>query len=101
VLFYVVLVCKCVLPPGDNPIAVNKYIISYYIVSNGGLIVKNEFGRMWKEGVVTYLRYSGVSLYVRGKPQETSVMMPASGPRLEARPTGIRRTRATQCAAVI
>jgi len=20
--------CKCVLPPGDNPIAVNKYIIS-------------------------------------------------------------------------
>jgi hypothetical protein len=30
VLFYVVFVCKCVLPPGDNPIAVNKYII-YYI----------------------------------------------------------------------
>jgi hypothetical protein len=28
VLFYVVSVCKCVLPPGDNPIAVNKYIIS-------------------------------------------------------------------------
>jgi hypothetical protein len=24
VLFYVVFVCKCVLPPGDNPIAVNK-----------------------------------------------------------------------------
>jgi len=33
VLFYVVLVCKCVLPPGDNPIAVNKYyiILLYYI----------------------------------------------------------------------
>ena len=29
VLFYVLFVCKCVLPPGDNPIAVNKYIISY------------------------------------------------------------------------
>jgi len=30
VLFYVLLfVCKCVLPPGDNPIAVNKYIISW------------------------------------------------------------------------
>jgi hypothetical protein len=28
VLFYVVFVCKCVLPLGDNPIAVNKYIIS-------------------------------------------------------------------------
>jgi len=25
-LFYVLFVCKCVLPPGDNPIAVNKYI---------------------------------------------------------------------------
>jgi len=24
-------VCKCVLPPGDNPIAVNEYIISYRI----------------------------------------------------------------------
>jgi hypothetical protein len=29
VLFYVLFVCKCVLPPGDNPTAVNKYIISY------------------------------------------------------------------------
>ena len=28
VLFYVLFVCKCVLPPGDNLIAVNKYIIS-------------------------------------------------------------------------
>jgi hypothetical protein len=25
-LFYVLFVCKCILPPGDNPIAVNKYI---------------------------------------------------------------------------
>ena len=30
VLFYVLFVCKCVLlPPGDNAIAVKKYIISY------------------------------------------------------------------------
>jgi hypothetical protein len=28
VLFYVLFVCKCVLPPGDNPIAVDKYIMS-------------------------------------------------------------------------
>ena len=28
VLFCALFVCKCVLPPGDNPIAVNKYIIS-------------------------------------------------------------------------
>jgi hypothetical protein len=37
VLFYVSSVCKCVLvllPPGVNPIAVNKYII-YHIVTNG------------------------------------------------------------------
>jgi hypothetical protein len=27
VLFYVLIVCKCILPPGDNNIAVNKYII--------------------------------------------------------------------------
>jgi hypothetical protein len=27
VMFCVLFVCKCVLPPGDNPIAVNKYII--------------------------------------------------------------------------
>jgi len=26
VLFCELFVCKCVLPPGDNPIAVNKYI---------------------------------------------------------------------------
>jgi hypothetical protein len=26
VLFYVVFMCKCVLPLGDNPIAVNKYV---------------------------------------------------------------------------
>jgi len=30
VLFYVLFVCKCVLPPGDNPIAVNKYVVSYH-----------------------------------------------------------------------
>jgi len=31
VLFYVLFVCKCVLPPGDNLTAVNKYIISYTV----------------------------------------------------------------------
>jgi hypothetical protein len=31
VLFCVLFVCKCVLPPGDNPIAVNKYFLSYHI----------------------------------------------------------------------
>jgi len=27
--------CTVLLPPGDNPIAVNKYIISYHIINNG------------------------------------------------------------------
>ena len=31
VLFYVLFVCKGVLPPGDNPTAVNKYIMSYIV----------------------------------------------------------------------
>jgi hypothetical protein len=31
VLFYVLFVCKCKMPLGDNPTAVNKYIISYHI----------------------------------------------------------------------
>jgi len=34
VLFYVLFVCKCVLPPGDNPIAVNKYINQYQIAKS-------------------------------------------------------------------
>jgi len=29
VLFCVLFVCKCVLPPGDNLISVNKYIVLY------------------------------------------------------------------------
>ena len=31
-MFYVLFVCKCVLPPGNNPIAVNKYISSFHLV---------------------------------------------------------------------
>jgi hypothetical protein len=30
-LFRVLFVCKCVLPPGVNPFSVNKYIISHII----------------------------------------------------------------------
>jgi hypothetical protein len=49
VLFYVVLVCKCVLPPGDNPIAVNKYYYYYFtkglqtgnpVISMGSVLYK-------------------------------------------------------------
>jgi len=30
--------CTVLLPPGDNPIAVNKYIISYHMVWNERMI---------------------------------------------------------------
>ena len=32
VLFYVLFVCKCVVPPGDNPIAVYIYIYIYIYI---------------------------------------------------------------------
>jgi len=41
VLFYVLFVCKCVPLPGDNPIAVNKYIISYHIISYTNVQIRN------------------------------------------------------------
>jgi hypothetical protein len=34
VLFYVLFVCKCVLPPGGNPTSFNKYIILSHVVYN-------------------------------------------------------------------
>jgi hypothetical protein len=45
VLFYVLFVCKCVLPPGDNPIAVNNYIINilYIMFSFTSLLPLEEF----------------------------------------------------------
>jgi len=46
VLFYVLFVCKCVLPPGDNPIAVNKYIISYY----GNKMGETDWIQLAKDG---------------------------------------------------
>jgi hypothetical protein len=42
VLFCVLLVRKCVQPPGDNPIAVNKYIISFHIVAAGSYLGGTE-----------------------------------------------------------
>ena len=44
VLFYVLFVCKCVLPPGVNPIAVNKYHI-IYIIYNRSVFVTDIFVR--------------------------------------------------------
>ena len=43
-LFYALFVCKCVLPPGDNPSAVNisYYIISYHIISTIYVLVNQD-----------------------------------------------------------
>jgi len=48
VLFYVLYVCKCVLPPGDNPTAVNKYInfninVTYLLI----LILQIIYFQLW------------------------------------------------------
>jgi len=43
VLFYVLFVCKRVLPPGDNPTAVNKYIISFLFNSETELNTQTKF----------------------------------------------------------
>jgi hypothetical protein len=32
-LFYALFVCKCVLPPDDNPTAVNKYIVYHMFLT--------------------------------------------------------------------
>jgi len=52
VLFYVLFACKCVLPLGDNPIAVNKYII-YHIISNSR-VTGQEIARLISNKNVNY-----------------------------------------------
>ena len=44
VLFYVLFVCKCVLPPCDNPIAVNKYIITRFCLK---VFSQQIFRQLW------------------------------------------------------
>ena len=44
VLFYILFVCKCVLPSGDNPNVVNKYInisITANVLFRVGIEVRN------------------------------------------------------------
>jgi len=46
VLFCVFFVCKCVLPPGDNPTAVNKYkkIFKYCTPADGYRLIAEYVG---------------------------------------------------------
>ena len=52
VLFYVLFVCKCVLPPGDNPTAVNKYMSSQvkYMFSSKALREKFSHRGYFRQG---------------------------------------------------
>jgi hypothetical protein len=44
VMFYVLLMCKCVLPPCVNPIAVDKYInMSMYTNINTAILLVRRF----------------------------------------------------------
>jgi hypothetical protein len=64
-LFYVLFVCKCVLPPGDNPVAVNNYIISNtptFIEDNMSLKRVTQFGAV--HGLNAFKCTSGNSYYV-------------------------------------
>jgi hypothetical protein len=62
VLFYVLFVCKCVLPPGDNPIAVNKciiYLIISYILSchifSDSVHFFVVYRYLWRYQIATYI----------------------------------------------
>ena len=60
VLFYVLFVCKCLLTPGDNPIAVNKYIISYIITAPMGRTACTEPQCLYKGALYLFLPLQGV-----------------------------------------
>ena len=60
-LLYVLFVCKCLLPPGDNPIAVNEYVISYIVrarvnVSVRCLVLVKMYGKRPKKLFVKIMR---------------------------------------------
>ena len=61
-LFYVLFVCKCVLPLGDKSIAVNNYIISYHIshhTSNYATSTPTSFPIPYSHHLIT-VRYTAV-----------------------------------------
>jgi hypothetical protein len=53
VLFYVLFVCKCVLPPGENSIAVNKHII-YSKCNTLAERYLSVFLRLWEHSLKLY-----------------------------------------------
>jgi hypothetical protein len=62
VLFYVVFVCKCVLPPGDNPIAVNKYILIYKFLQEPWLQKQTYAGSKGNEQTRVFKKIYSFSL---------------------------------------
>jgi hypothetical protein len=71
VLFYVVFVCKCVLPPGDNPTAVNKKILHSFCLmveaSNHGYVLHTRHIHVTRYNVVcvSYIFFFRTSNYVQ------------------------------------
>jgi hypothetical protein len=66
-MFCVLYMFKCVLPPGVNPIAVDKYIISYHIknVSLSSYFVSGYRIEIWSLSKALFNLYAGSS-YVSG-----------------------------------
>ena len=60
VLFYVLFVCKCVLPPVGNSSAVNKYIIPYVYNSNNINIIRTIYIYILFQYIYTYICCSWV-----------------------------------------
>jgi hypothetical protein len=76
VMFYVLLMCKCVLPPGVNPIAVDKYIkcISKALYSPSG---HHQRDRAWSETfahAVSTILLSGIHRWFLAKLQHLRVI---------------------------
>jgi hypothetical protein len=77
-MFYVLFMCKCVLPPGVNPIAVDKYIninellppggypiaVNKYIIIYHIIWKRNSSNGCWVKGASKKCLFSSVSIYV-------------------------------------
>ena len=54
VLFYVLFVCKCVLPPGDNTTAVNKYINNYSYIKFLAHLIRAETQLVYELSILCF-----------------------------------------------
>ena len=70
--------CTVLLPPGDNPIAVNKYIISYYYILRYDLVplvYPDDASSRVIRNVITYTELDFTALHPRRQhPTKHSVL---------------------------